>query len=408
MKYLRGPDRSQVQLLPPCLDDYAQANSAVRFLEAYVESLDLLKLGFERAQPPTMGRPPYHPADLLKLYLYGYLNRIRSSRRLEAEATRNLELMWLLRGITPDFKTIADFRKDNVRAFKPLFKTFNLLCRKEGLFGAELVAIDGSKFKAVNNIGQHYTQKQLEELVAKIEKRIEEYLGQLDQEDAQAEGVAGKPSAESLRAKIDQLQKRAADGKELLQEMGQAQVKEISLTDRDSRGQKKVGVGYNVQIAVDAKHHLIAEPEVVQDANDRKQLSPLASAAKKELQVENLRAVADGGYHEAEQLEACEQAGLETYVSTPATTSGQSRGGQQVYPKERFKYDAQSDSYECPAGQQLKRGYQGDAKGKERIYYYNVAACGGCACRSQCTQGDYRKLWSMFLARSGTGGMTRF
>lgn len=392
MNYQRGPDRSQVQLLPPCLDDYAAPNSAVRFLEAYVEGLDLVKLGFERSQVPTMGRPPYHPADLLKLYLYGYLHRIRSSRRLEAEATRNLELMWLLRGITPDFKTIADFRKDNVRAFKPLFKTFNLLCRKEGLFGAELVAIDGSKFKAVNHIGQHYTQKQLQELVAKIEQRIEEYLGHLDQQDDQAEGVAGKPSAESLRAKIDQLQERAGDYKELLQEMSQGQQKEISLTDPDSRGQKKVGVGYNVQIAVDAKHHLIVEPEVVQDANDLKQLSPMGNAAKKELQVEQLRLVADGGYREAEQLEACEQAGLQTYVSTPATTSGQSRGGQQVYPKERFKYDAASDSYECPAAQQLKRGYQGDDKGKERIYYYNVSACGSCSCKSQCTKGDYRKL----------------
>jgi transposase len=392
MNYLRGPDRSQVQLLPPCLDDYAQPNSAARFLEAYVESLDLVELGFERAQAPTMGRPPYHPADLLKLYLYGYLNRIRSSRRLEAEATRNLELMWLLRGITPDFKTIADFRKDNVRAFKPLFKTFNLLCRKEGLFGAELVAIDGSKFKAVNNLGQHYTQKQLQEWVPKIEKRIEEYLGQMDQQDAQAEGVEGKLSAEVLRAKIDPLQERVGNYKELLQEMSQAQAKEISLTDPDSRGQKKVGVGYNVQIAVDAKHHLIVEPEVVQDANDRKQLSPMANAAKKELQVEHLRTVADGGYHEAEQLEACEQAGLETYVSTPATTSGQSSGGKEVYPKERFKYDGASDSYECPAGERLNRGYQGNDKGKERIYYYNVAACGGCACKSQCTQGDYRKL----------------
>src|SRR5438552_5397264 len=190
MSYLRGPDRSQVQLLPPCLDDYVAANAPARFIEAYAEGLDFAALGFMHAQPADTGRPPYHPADLLKLYLYGYLNRIRSSRRLEAEAVRNLELIWLLRGLRPDFKTIADFRKDNRNAFKPLFKQFNLLCRRLELFGAELVAIDGSKFKASNNISRHYTQKQLKELLQKIEERIENYLSQLDQSDSEAEGVA--------------------------------------------------------------------------------------------------------------------------------------------------------------------------------------------------------------------------
>src|SRR5213594_2608601 len=192
MSYLRGPDRSEVQLLPPCLDDYVGPGAPARFIDAFVEGLDFQALGFTHAQPAVTGRPPYHPADLLKLYLYGYLNRIRSSRRLEAEAARNLELMWLLRGVRPDFKTIADFRKDNRAAFKGLFKDFNLLCRKLELFGAELVAIDGSKFKALNNSRRYYTQEQLGELINRIESRIEEYLGELDQQDDQMQGLPGR------------------------------------------------------------------------------------------------------------------------------------------------------------------------------------------------------------------------
>ena len=188
MSYLRGPDRSQVQLLPACVEDYVGDNAPARFIDAYAEGLDFAALGFTRAQPKETGRPPYHPADLLKLYLYGYLHRVRSSRRLEAEAARNLEGVWLLRGVRPDFKTIADFRKDNRAAFKPLFKNFNLLCRSLDLFGAELVAIDGAKFKASNNTRRHYTQEQLGGLLGKIEARIKEYLSELDARDAEAEG----------------------------------------------------------------------------------------------------------------------------------------------------------------------------------------------------------------------------
>ena len=392
MSYLRGPDRSEVQLLPPCLDDYVSPEAPARFIDAYVEGLDLGAMKFTHAQAAGTGRPPYHPADLLKLYLYGYLNRIRSSRRLEAEASRNLELIWLLRGLRPDFKTIADFRKDNRAAFKPLFKQFNLLCRKLELFGAELVAIDGSKFKAVNNSRRHYTQEQVQELVQKVEARIEDYLSQLDQQDTQAQGLAGAPSRQELQEKIDQLKTRQTNYQGLLQEMAQANQSEVSLTDSDSRGQQKVGVGYNVQVAVDAKHHLIVEAQVVQDANDRGQLSSMAMAAKKELGVEQIQAVADGGYHEAGQLEICEQDQIETYVSAPSSTSGRNHTGQEVYPKEAFKYEASTDSYQCPAGQRLERGYQGPSKGKERIYYYNVAACGTCAQKACCTTAQYRKL----------------
>jgi transposase len=393
MSYLRGPDRSQVQLLPPCLDDYVRAESAVRFIEAWAESLDFKTLGFTAAEPASTGRPPYHPADLTKLYLYGYLYRIRSSRRLEAEAGRNLELMWLLRGLCPDFKTIADFRKNNAGVLKGLFKEFNLLCRKLGLFGAELVAIDGSKFKAVNNLRRHYTQEQLKELLQQIDRRVEEYLRELEQQDTEAEGAGGTSTRQQLQDKISQLQGRRQSYQELVSEMEEAGQKEVSLTDPDSRGMKKVGIGYNVQAAVDAKHHLIIEQEVVQAACDRNQLAAMAAAAKAELQVEQLKVVADAGYHEADQLEQCEQAGIETFVPDTGKSSGQSRNGKEVFPKEDFVYDPQVDQYRCPAGQMLKAGHVSACKGKDRVIYYNRSACRGCPLKEQCTTASYRAIY---------------
>jgi transposase len=392
MNYLRGPDRSQVQLLPACVDDYVSTQASVRFLDAFVEGLDLKALGFEHSELPATGRPPYHPADLLKLYVYGYLNRIRSSRRLEAEAARNLELMWLVRGLRPDFKTIADFRKVHRAQFKGVLRQFNLLCRHMGLFGAELVAIDGSKFKAVNDPRRHHTAQQLQELVARVEKQIEQYLEQLDGADREAEAAAVESSDNQLQQKIDQLKARRGRYEQLLGLLQASGQSEVSLTDKDARGMQKVGVGYNVQVAVDAKHQLIVAPQVVQAANDLGQLSGMAVAAKEALGVEQLQAVADAGYHEACQLEACEQAGIETYVSAAAGTSGQSKNGQSVYPKESFAYDASKDCYHCPAGEVLGRGYEGSSRGKDRIYYYNVAACGGCLQKGRCTQGAYRKI----------------
>lgn len=393
MSYLRGPDRSQVQLLPPCLDDYVKAESAVRFIDPWCEGLDFKALGFTAAETASTGRPPYHPADLTKLYVYGYLYRIRSSRRLEAEAGRNLELMWLLRGLCPDFKTIADFRKNNAGALKGLFKQFNLLCRKLGLFGAELVAIDGSKFKAVNNPRRHYTQEQLQEMLRQIDRRVEEYLKELEQRDVEAEGAGGSSTRQQLQDKIAQLQGRQQSYEELVSEMEKAGQNEVSLTDPDSRGMKKVGVGYNVQAAVDAKNHLIVEQEVVQAACDRNQLAPMAAAAKAELQVEQLKVVADAGYHEADQLEQCEQNGIETFVPDTGKSSGQSRNGKEVFPKEDFGYDAALDQYRCPAGQMLKAGHVSASKGKDRVIYYNRSACRQCPLKEHCTTGLYRAIY---------------
>lgn len=395
MGYVRGANRAEVQLLPPSLEDYVPANAPVRFLEAFVEGLDFKVLGFNRTTPAATGRPLYHPADLLKLYLYGYLNRIRASRRLEAEAGRNLELMWLLRGLRPDFKTIADFRKDNLAAFKPLFKQFNLLCRKLGLFGAELVAIDGSKFKALNSPQRHYTREQLAELLARLDSRIDQYLKDLDDQDQAAQGVGSVPSSQELQQKIEQLKKRQGRYQQLLGELDQTQQQELSLSDPESRmmkGRHAHLVGYNVQAAVDAKHHLIVAQEVVQSASDRGQLSGMALAAQEQLGVESLGAVADKGYHEADQLEACQQAGIQTFVPEQGTTSGRGKNGTQVFPKSAFRYEAATDCYTCPAGQVLEPKASSRSRGKPRTLYYNPAACQGCALKSQCTTGAARRI----------------
>jgi transposase len=393
MSYFRGPDREQVQLLPASVEEYVPEESQVRFIDAFVEGLDLAALGFARAQPANTGRPPYHPADLLKLYLYGYLQRIRSSRRLEAEAGRNLELIWLLRGVKPDFKTIADFRKDNRGAFKPLFKQFSLLCRRLGLFGAELVAIDGSKFKASNNSRRCYSQKQLRELIEKIETRIDDYLEQLEQQDEEMSGAAAPPKAEQMREKLQLLKKRKGQYAELLKDLQQREQKHVALTDGDARpmkGPHGYVLGYNVQVAVDAKHDLIVVEDVVQAATDFNQLSAMAQAAKAELEVEQLQAVADKGYHQTDELKRCEQAGIEAFVPQPAHGGGSISNGQRMFGKTQFKYDPALDVYHCPAGQKLTRHNEYQIHGSGWIYYYDARACDGCRLRSQCTPGSHR------------------
>ena len=392
MSYVRGPDRNQVQLLPPTVEEYVAAESPVRFIDAYVEGLDLGALGFGRTQSASTGRPPYHPADLLKLYLYGYLQRIRSSRRLEAEAGRNLELIWLLRGVKPDFKTIADFRKDNRRAFKPLFRQFNLLCRQLGLFGAELVAIDGSKFKASNNSRRCYSQEQLSTVIEKIESRIDEYLNQLEDQDQEMSEAPAAPKAEQMHKKLELLEERKGQYDELLKELQQSGQKQVALTDADARpmkGPHGYVLGYNVQVAVDAKHDLIVAEEVVRAASDVNQLSSMAQAAKAELGVKQLQAVADKGYHQADELEACEQAGIETFVPQPAH-GGIIRKHQQMFGKGQFKYDVSADAYHCPAGEKLTRRKEYQINGAGWVYYYDLQACQGCRLRSQCTPNSHR------------------
>jgi transposase len=388
MSYITGLDRAQVQLFPPSVDEYVEENAAVRAIEAFVRGLDLREWG----APAATGRPKYDPAVLLMLYIYGYLQRIRSSRRLEAECYRNLEVIWLLRGLRPDHWTIAAFRREHRARFKAVLREFNLVCRKLELFGAELVAIDGAKFKAVNSWQRHYSAEQLRGLVAQVDGRIEDYLEQLDRADSEQAGTPERPGVEALQEKLRQLLDRATVYQHLQETLSVVEQNEIALTDPDSRGQKKVGVGYNVQVAVDAKHDLIVVAEVVQDQNDLAQLHPMAAAAKAELQSPTLSAVADAGYHHAGQLEKCEAAQIATYVPAPGGTPGRSTDGAQVYPKSDFTYDPTADVYQCPAGHQLPFAGEGDCRGTVRRYYYNRTACAQCALKSQCTKAGYRRL----------------
>jgi hypothetical protein len=301
-----------------------------------------------------------------------------------------------LRGIQPGFKTIADFRKDNRDAFKKLFKEFNLLCRKLDLFGAELVAIDGAKFKAVNNKRRYYTQSQLEELIKKVESRIDAYLGEMDQEDTQSEGSSSVPSREELEEKVALLKERQGRYQELLGEMAKSGQTDEALTDADARMMKGAHgylVGYNVQVAVDAKHGLIVAQEVVQDANDLHQLAPMAAMAKEELGVEKLQVVADKGYHENDQLESCEKAGLETFVPEAARGgSGLGKEGKKIFPKERFCYEEALDAYRCPANQTLNFQSYDTHHGQKCRLYMNQEACATCELKTQCTTGAYRAL----------------
>lgn len=389
MHYIKGVDRQQQHLLPACVEDYVGAESLVRVIDAFVRQLDMAQLGFV-GDFATTGRPPYDPADLLKLYVYGYVHRVRSSRRLEAECHRNLEVIWLVGELRPDHWTIAAFRREHKARFKAVLREFNLTCRQLGLFAAELVAIDGAKFKAVNNRNEYFTLKQLQQYVPEIDAKIEQYVEQLDRADEAAADVPAGPTAEELVQKLAQLQQRRAEYAQWRDNLVTEEKTEVALTDPDSRGQKKVGVGYNVQIAVDAKHDLIVAEAVEQDANDVAQLAPMAQAAQAAIGVTTV--VADAGYHERGQLATCEQAKITTYVPAPRTRSGTTRDGRKIYPKENFTYDAAKDEYTCPAAQRLMRIGGGTNHGKHCDYYANPQACAECPLRQACTTATYRRL----------------
>jgi transposase len=384
MKYIQGTPREQAILFPETINEYVDDDNPVRFIDAFVEQLDLQAAGFQRAQPSVTGRPPYAPGDLLKLYIYGYLNRIRSSRKLEQEAARNVEVMWLLGKLKPDFKTIADFRKDNRSAFKQVFREFILICRKLELFGGELIAVDGSKFKAVNNSKRNFTKARLEKTLKRIDEKIEGYLSELDERDS--EDIATKRySAAELESKIELLKERQHRYSQLLQKIEESDETQVSLTDADSRSMAKspkAPVAYNVQTAVDEKYKLIVAQEVTNAVTDRDQLSNIAIQAKEALGVEKLKVVADMGYSHGKEIKACEEAGLEPYVPTPVTSANRKLG---LYGKEQFVYDAEKDVYRCPAGQELTYRFDTHEKGRH-IRYYKTSTCRTCAIKAKCTR----------------------
>ena len=384
MGHIEGASRTQQILFPEALDDYVAEENPVRFIDAFVDSLDLDALGFRHTQPAATGRPSYCPGDLLKLYIYGYMNRIHSSRRLEKETHRNVELRWLLRKLHPDFKTIADFRKDNAKAFKQVFRAFALLCKEWGLFGQELVAIDGTKLKAVNSKRRNFTQAKLSETLKRLDTHLEQYLHDLDAADAE-ETESQQPTAEQLREKIRQLRERKGRYEGLMREMERTGQSQVSLTDPDSRAMPKspkVDVGYNAQVVVDAKHKLFVVQEVTNAVTDVDQLGGIAVQAKEALEVEQVKVVADRGYYHGEGIKACEEAGIEPYVAKPLTSANRKLG---LYGKEQFTYVPEHDCYRCPAGQALTFRVATVELGRQ-IRYYATTACRACASKVHCTR----------------------
>jgi transposase len=387
MQHIQGQQRSQVTLFPDVLDDYVAQDNPVRFLDAFVDTLDLATLGFRHAVLQQTGRPPYHPADLLKLYAYGYLNRLRSSRLLEREAARNLELMWLLKRLTPDFKTIADFRRDNRQAIRQVCRQFTLFCRQLDLFGGELVAIDGSKFKAQNAKGRNFTHKKLKRQLKDLEKKIDDYLHELDRADEEEKDTPDKPNADQLREKIEAMKRRQAELQQIEQQMKDTGESQISLTDPDSRsmpvgGGEATVVGYNVQLSVDAKHKLIPDHEVTNDVTDFGLLSQIAKGAKEALAVDDIDVVADMGYYDGQQVKECLGDGITPYIPKANTSANRQRG---LFTKQDFAYDAEEDCYRCPAGQALSYRFTTVEQERE-IRYYATGACRDCPLRRQCTR----------------------
>jgi transposase len=389
-RFIEGTDRTQTTLLPESLEDYVAEDNPVRVVEAFVEELDLRTLGFKSIDPAVTGRPAYHPAVLLKLYIYGYLNRIQSTRRLEMEAQRNVELMWLTQNLKPDFKTIANFRHQNGTAVRKVCRQFVEMCRQLDLFAHALVAIDGSKFKAVNSRDKNFTEAKLKRRLAMIEESIRNYLRAMD--------TADRSEPELAQLKKGRLQEKIAALKRQMQELKAVEVKlrehpdeQVSLTDPDARSMKTRGtgiVGYNVQTAVDQNTHMIVAHEVVNEGIDRDQLTPMTEKAQEATGIKDLTVVADRGYYKGEQILDCEQTGATPIVPKTLTSNSMADGR---FGKPDFIYNARDDQYRCPAGEIAIKRFTTIEHGME-IDVYWTSACTRCAMKPQCTTSQYRRI----------------
>jgi transposase len=392
-RFVEGEDRRQATLLPDCLDDYVTEDNPVRVVEAFIDELDLAALGFAGIVPEMTGRPSYYPATLLKIYLYGYLNRIPSSRRLERETQRNLELMWLTGRLMPDFKTIADFRRDNGPAIRAACAQFVVLCRQFNLFTRAVVAIDGSKFKAVNNRDKNFTVAKVAKRIEQVEGSIAHYLAALDRADRQDSDVA-EARTSRLKEKIDSLRRQMQSLQEMEKQVEAAPDSQISLTDPDARSMATSGkgtgiVGYNVQMAVDAEHHLIVAHEVTNVGNDRTQLVSMGQKALDATGCEEITALADRGYFNGEEVLACEGTGVVPCVPKTLTSGNTKRG---LFTGQDFVYDAENDRYTCPAGQHLTKGKVRSDRRDNIDHYRNLTACLTCALKPRCTPDKIKRV----------------
>jgi transposase len=392
-RFIQGTVRSQITLFPEQLEDYVADDNPVRVVDVFVEQLNLVQLGFEGAAPMKTGRPAYHPAILLKLYIYGYLNRIQSSRRLERESQRNIELIWLMDRLTPDFKTIANFRKDNGKAIRKVCSQFVALCRQLNLLNEATVVIDGSKFKAVNNRDNNFTVNKIQRRREQIEASIERYLAALETADRQEQADFMEAKIQRLQEKITLLKAQMTKLDSLETELQKTPDKQISLTDPDARSMATSGrgsgiVGYNVQTAVDTKSHLIVVHEVTNVGHDRNQLANMAEQAKVALGVDALTAIADRGYFNSEEIRKCDGNGV-TPMVPKCTTSGAKADGR--FDKADFIYDQQRNEYQCPAGQRLIWRFSGIEHGLT-LHRYWSSYCPQCPIKAQCTPSNYRRV----------------
>ena len=392
-RFVEGLDRGQSTLFPQCLEDWIDDDNPVRAIDVFVDELELAELGFNGVDPEITGRPSYHPSLLLKLYIYGYLNRVQSSRRLEREAGRNVEVIWLTGRLAPDHKTIADFRKDNGRAIRKVCAQFIELCRTIGLLTHASVAIDGSKFKAVNTRDKNFTHGKVERRRAQLEESVARYLAQLDTADLQEPSEALAAKTAHLKEKLvkleSEMQRLATMEKLMLASPDQ----QISLTDPDSRSMATSGrgsgmVGYNVQVAVETEHHLIIAHEVTNTGSDRAQLANIAWQAKEVLGVDELKAVADRGYYNGEEIQTCHNFGIVVTLPKPITSGIKAKGR---FGKQDFVYLKDEDAYRCPAGEKLKYYYTNEQDG-QRMRRYWTNACRHCALKHRCTTGNQRRI----------------
>ncbi|OJA04450.1 IS1182 family transposase [Halomonas sp. QHL1] len=391
-RFVVGEARNQSTLFPALLDDFIADDNPVRAIEAFIEGLDLRGLGFKGVDPHATGRPAYHPAVLLKLYIYGYLNRIQSSRRLERETQRNVELMWLTERLTPDFKTVADFRKNYGEAIRRVCREFIVLCQRLELFSQAIVTIDGSKFKAVNNRNRNFTATKMKCRLEQIEESFNRYLGQLDAADREEPALAEARTAH-LKDKITKLREETARLQSVEEARLQSPDQQISLTDPDSRSMATSGrgtgtVGYNVQTAVDSKHHLIVAHEVTNVGHDRGQLFIMAKQAREATGIKELEVVADRGYFKGEEILSCHKEGITTYLPKPMTSPNQAKG---LFPREAFRYLPEINEYSCPAGQRLTWRYVSEENGQKLDTYWS-SSCVSCSLREKCTTGKQRRI----------------
>jgi len=392
-RFVEGEDRRQSLLLLDSLDDYVTEDNPVRVVEVFIDELDLAALGFEGVAPASTGRPAYHPSTLLKLYLYGYLNRVQSSRRLEREAQRNVELMWLTGRLAPDFKTIANFRRDNGPAIRAACAQFVVLCRQLGLFTRAVVAIDGSKFKAVNNRDRNFTVAKVAKRLERVDASIIRYLAALDRADRE-EGDVAEAKTTRLKDKIAGLRRQMQALREMQRKVQDAPDQQVSLTDPDARSMATSGrgtgvVGYNVQTAVDAEHHLIVTHEVTNQGHDRSQLVAMGLEAKAATGCETITALADRGYFSGEQVLSCEGTGVVPIVPKTETSSGTKRG---FFTRADFIYDAEHDHYTCPAGATLTKATRRADHAEDFDFYRHLSACFTCPLKSQCTPTELRRI----------------